>query len=331
MKLLKYIYILLCLLCINVASASHSIVFVHIGSALPNYANVAFSQAKLFNPNCPIFILAKGTVLQKLEQENKLNGYTGINYEDLIMTPEHKQFIENDARTDNFWRYTSERFLYLYDFITQYNLKDVFHLEYDNMLYIDLETLLPVFQKHYPGIGATFDNDIRCIPGFVYLSNPNAAQKLANCFMRHVSNRLNDMQIIALFKQESPSLIDHLPIITPQYIQDHPLISPMNHIPCDKSKYMQNIDLFLSIFDAAALGQFLGGTDTIHAGGGIPGFINESCVFNPSLLSYEWIADEKGRLIPYAIYDHTKFRINNLHIHSKNLVSFHSLRSRIFP
>ena len=97
--------------------------------------------------------------------------------------------------------------------------------------------------------------------------------------------------------------------------------SPMGHQVKNIQKYYNNIEAFQSIFDAAALGQYLGGIDP-NNGPSSPGFINESCVFNPSLLSYEWINDDRGRKIPYIIFSGEKYRINNLHIHCKNLILF---------
>jgi len=79
------------------------------------------------------------------------------------------------------------------------------------------------------------------------------------------------------------------------------------------------------LFDGAAIGQYLGGVDPRNQKSK-PGFINESCVFNPSRFLFEWIKDDKGREIPYAIFKDCKYRINNLHIHSKNLAKFKSRR-----
>ena len=91
----------------------------------------------------------------------------------------------------------------------------------------------------------------------------------------------------------------------------------------DPQIYCQNINFFKSIFDAAAIGQYLGGGDPRNGTHG-PGFINESCIFNPSLLVYEWLEDLEGRKVPFAVYGGEKFRVNNLHIHSKNLWQFTS-------
>ena len=84
-----------------------------------------------------------------------------------------------------------------------------------------------------------------------------------------------------------------------------------------------NFSSFLSIFDGAAIGQFLGGIDPKN-GVSKPGFINESCLFNPSLIKFTWEVDDCDRRVPYASYGNSISRINNLHIHSKNLQKFTS-------
>jgi hypothetical protein len=73
-------------------------------------------------------------------------------------------------------------------------------------------------------------------------------------------------------------------------------------------------ETFNSIFDGAAIGQYLGG---IHSDPNLKGFINEKTVFNVAKYNYIWENDE-----PFMVYLDNKIKINNLHIHSKNLKQF---------
>jgi hypothetical protein len=96
------------------------------------------------------------------------------------------------------------------------------------------------------------------------------------------------------------------------------------------------------VFDAAAIGQYLGGADSrsfrplrrfwhrflkpktpILPSLG-PGFINESCLFDASLFSYLWGPDAQGRRVPYMVFEGQQIPIANLHIHSKDLARFAS-------
>lgn len=303
-----------------------TIVFVHIGETLPPYVSKALLQARKFNKDCPIVLIANKKALQaSLDCPESI---TYINCESLTRTLEHRKFADktklNDQWKTGFWRYTSERFLYLHDFMQQYGVDNVFHLENDNMLYVDLQSILTVFQSKYKGIAGTFDNDDRCIPGFIYIKNPQVMELLAKCFVDHAKSRLNDIETLVRFRKEKGTdFIDNLPVITEEYCNEQPMRSISKHCAKDKKKYCLNISSFQSIFDAAALGQFLGGTDASDTPSKL-GFINESCLFNPSKLTFEWIVDAEGRRVPFMQYSGKKFRINNLHIHSKNLMLFAS-------
>jgi len=304
----------------------YSIVFVHLGKAIPPYVQIAIDQAREFNPQASMILLANQEALEKADACS--DGARCIACESLVKSDDHEAFLAKTAldahSRDGFWLYASERFLYLADLIAQHELHNVFHLEYDNMLYVDLQELLPIFQKQYPGIAATFDNDERCIPGFVYIRDSEVMNRLAKFFGDHAGDNLDDMHILAMFKNEtSEAICDHLPIITKEYVDEYPLVSNFGHVASDRSNYFKNIDVFKSIFDAAALGQFLGGIDPRN-GESAPGFINERCLFKPSLLKIEWIPDNQNRKIPYVVYPHARYRINNLHIHSKNLERFKS-------
>jgi hypothetical protein len=307
---------------------AYCIVFIHIGKQIPEYLKDALFQARLFNEECEIYLLANRKALESylLARDMRI---TKIALETLNKTKAHKEFIEK-ARLDRedrdgFWFYASERFLYLDDFMQQYNLHHVVHLESDNMLYVDIQELLPIFKSKYPGIGGVLDNDNRCIPGFVYIADKKVMHQLAQCFAHYAKYRKNDMRVLALFKQATEKkTVVNLPIIMDSYRAMYPLQNLLGNVAANPLEYSQHIDLFKSIFDGAALGQYLGGIDPRN-GISEPGFINESCLFNPSHLTYAWIEDEQARRIPYALFGDESYRINNLHIHSKHLKPFLSV------
>ena len=304
-----------------------SIIFVHLGKRLPDYLPVAVAQARLFHPDNPIVLLANEEALV-----NAPEGIECVACETLPRDPAHMQFqqrsqIDRSFR-EGFWTYTTERFFYLYEFMKQRKLDECFHLENDVMLYTDLKTLLPTFRERYQGkIAATFDNENRCIAGFPYISTLTPLQE----FIRSIAARAylryaNDMEFLAKFRQQSGQYIDTLPIIMPAYAEDHPLESTYHHKANNPETFFHHANLFASLFDAAAIGQYLGGIDP-NNGPSQPGFINESCVFQPNRLQFEWLQDEAGRWIPFANYRDQQWRINNLHIHSKQLQPFYSLRN----
>lgn len=312
-----YRHFFLCMILVLSQVHGYSIVFIHIGPRLPGYIYDALRQARLFNEQCSIYLLANQAALQNFNLKNSTPVQI-ITLETMEKSDVHKEFCKNSSLDhkwgDGFWFYASERFLYLDDFMQQYELRDVFHIENDTMLYVDLAQLEPIFKKCYSGIAAVFDNDRRCIPCFVYIAHKEVMHKLAAYFSRWADQNKNDMEILALFKQQYPQDIDNLPIIMPTYSDYHVLKSLCGHVPENPADYVKNFESFNAIFDAAALGQYLAG------------FINESCIFNPSHFRFKWQQDELGRKIPYACFGDKKYRINNLHVHSKNLKRFASKR-----
>lgn len=305
-----------------------SIIFVHLGDQLPIYLETAVKQARSFN-SCNIIVVANATALQKAQQIFTRYQVISVACESLRKTQAHTFFLQHSKLDTSFrkgfWSFATERFLYLHDLLQQYDLHDIVHLENDNMIYCDISSLLPIFHKQYPHIGITLDNDERCIPGFVYIADAASMDSLAQWICQEASHRKNDMQSLAsYFKKFGTTHADQLPIIMNEYVQDNELISPTKMKAKNKFNYCKHDELFHSIFDAAALGQYVGGVDPRNCPSK-PGFINESCVFNPSLLHISWKKDNLGRKIPYATYKSLEYRINNLHIHSKFLHRFLSL------
>ena len=313
---------------------SYSIVFVHIGAELPTYLYTAIDQARLFNPEGTIYLIANKEALRKasstLDQMGK-DFLQQVSCETLIRSKSHhlfrKQSTLDKKSYEGLWTFASERFFYLEELIQQYDLKDIFHLENDVMLYRDLSALLPIFKKHYSNkIAVTFDNENRCIPGFVYVSQHQPISKLVKFMAAEAKAGKTDMEILPAFKAKyGDAYIDALPIVTPEYCRDHVLKNHLGAIAKHPDPFFRHFDDFQSIFDAAAIGQYLGGISPRN-GAAIPGFINESCLFDPSKFQYVWKEDLKGRWAPFILHKEVAYPINNLHIHSKNLVLFFSKR-----
>lgn len=307
---------------------THCLVFVHIGNQFPRHVPISIAQARLFNRDCPIYLIGNSAAFSAAEE--KIDAIP-VFIESLDLSSSHKQYITATKMTD-FWRYALERFLYLDDFIQQSQLQDVFHLENDVMLYFNLSQKLSTFQRCYPNMMASvFDCDQRCIPSFVYFANPSTSQLLA-CFIADRSHLgCTDMELLSLFKDMFyKSRGDHLPILIPSYADDYPLTNIFRNTARNAEPYFNHLDQLGLIFDAAALGQFFGGIDPI-LGPSKPGFMGEASVFLPMYFDFQWLQDEEGRWIPYISYNHQTYPIANLHIHSKALDRFGSLNKEPPP
>src|SRR5579862_8390243 len=187
-------WLLVYALCFSIALQAHSIVFVHLGPHLPSYLEDAVWQARLFN-TCDIYIIAHNKALKQADVHALKKLAKLIPVESLRKTQQHRDFVKKSTLSSNlFWFYACERFLYLHDFMQQYHKKEVFHIENDVMLYVNLEELFPVFQKNYHTIAAVYDNDERCIPSFVYIAHKEAMACLAQFFAEYAAQGKWDME-----------------------------------------------------------------------------------------------------------------------------------------
>lgn len=300
------------------------LVFVHIGDHPPHYVRHSMAQARLFNPDFPIVFIANENSLQSIDLQ-ELNAIK-ISIESLNKTSSHQQY-ERITKTKGFWRFALERFLVLDDFIQQFHLQSVFHIENDVMIYFSLEKFLPIFQSRYTNMITTaFDCDQRSVPCFVYFDNSLVSSELAQFIANQAFLESTDMHLLNEFKKiHYKKCADHLPILIPDYADDYPLLNIFKEYSEDPRPFYANLDAFQMIFDAAALGQYLGGIDPI-LGPSKPGFMGEASIFLPMFFSFQWIRDEQGRWIPWIQYKDKAFPIANLHIHCKALDRFSSVR-----
>lgn len=134
------------------------------------------------------------------------------------------------------------------------------------------------------------------------------------------------MEVLARFKDKYHKvLIDHLPIVMPEYTKDHPL-EALSIRPKEPKRYFNYLDEFQAVFDGAALGIYLAGWDSRwHSDNGF-GTISKYSVFNASFFIIDWKIDAKGRRIPLLTYKDRQLPIVNLHITNKvKIGQFYSL------
>ena len=304
--------------------SSHCLVYVHLGSPIPEYLIVSITQARLFNPDCPIYVIADPEACEQVPRLDSL-GVQKISTNSLSKSWQHELFKQRVPNRGLFL-FAKERFYYLEELVREKNLEDVFHVENDVMIFFNLEEKLDLFRQLYPGMLAVpFDDDTRSVPSFLYVPSVHPLTELVNFLCFKASEPTADMELISQFKDESGrALCDHLPIIMPTYVDHHPLVNIYGKAPAYSAPFFNHAEDFQMIFDAAAIGQFLDGLDTQYHSADLQGFINQLCVFNMGLCQFEWKKDEKGRYVPYLTCKDRTFQVGNLHIHSKRLHLFHS-------
>ena len=194
-----------------------------------------------------------------------------------------------------------------------YGITDGLFMELDNLIYCDPREWLPEFSKYE--LCYMFDNVNRCSSGIMYVKSMNSLFQLLNFIIKYIDQStnwkddwLNEMEVLYNYQSHMQNFG------TVQLIPTHwdTLQYPMAAEHFDKYND--------TIFDAAAIGIFLFGTDPdAYNSPAVPGVKNKYSLVDYTVYQYDWIIDEKGRKIPH-VYDGTKWlKINNLHIYTKDL------------
>ena len=269
-----------------------NVVLVHIGDKFPDHLPYCLTQLQLF-VKCPIHLLVNRVHI------NKFNIPHIFALEDLRASDEHTAFKNSFSLERGFWQYATERFFYLHEYIKLKNLKNIIHIENDNLIFYDFTKLQSQFETR--PIWAIFDCERRAIPGLIYFRDSESLYPLVRHFVSSGSRGKNDMDSIGEFRHMFPECIDSLPIIT-NYIEELP------------SMFHEKADFFGVLFDGAAVGQYIGGLDLVCGRGHCFGFINESSVFQCDKTTIDWVHEDG-----YKVLKLNGLRLVNLHVHSKDL------------
>jgi hypothetical protein len=221
------------------------------------------------------------------------------------LNTEYLEQFKNNLNIDKnyrngFWYNCSMRFVYIYEYMRINNITDIIHIENDVMIYDNLDNLNDKFNKDK--IYLYFYNNETVIPGIIYINNhTNLKTILDNYDMNK-----GDMENFGKYFNAS-------------FVEPFPIISINN----DETYFNKNFKTFNSIFDGAAIGQYLGGVDKRNDINADIGYINDACIIKINNYKFYWkkINDLWN---PYIKINNNLVKINNLHIHCKLLENFMS-------
>lgn len=194
---------------------------------------------------------------------------------------------------DGFWHLCSLRFFYLYSYLIKYNIKDCIHIENDVLIYHELNNTLFKSEK----ICCCFDCNWRVIPSIIYIPCHSKLKYILDNY----DNKTNDMEN---FGKHNEDIIERLPIFNDE-----------NNI------LSKNFNQYNMIFDAAAIGQYLGGVDEKNINGDTRGFINETCLIKYNNYKFYWFKSD-NLYYPFIEINNKLIKVFNLHIHCKKLKNF---------
>jgi hypothetical protein len=317
-----------------------NLIYVHIGTTLNNakYLTDSILQTLLINTQCNIYVILSDELISEFQESinslidsvaghtiNKnsieivpvsilyelLKTYQDFNDYILILNLKFQHLLKF---RDAFWATTTLRFFYIKEFVKQRNLTNIFHIENDVTMYIPFDMICSNFKIEDLNIYMTKDSKYRVIPSILYFPGLSATEALC----RHITFMLskscdfmNDMGILARYPQ----------------------LAELACAPTLKSD-SNNI-----IFDAACIGQYLGGIDPKNIDQNSAGpsdmvvynnplaelFINETADFKPNTCTYKTVYENKLKKYVLTTKDNKEHCIANLHIHCKQLYQFSSI------
>jgi hypothetical protein len=296
------------------------IVYTFIGT-LPSYCIETVHQLRLFYKGVVYFIVDDYDSPHVKVMESKYN-ITIVRYDSVVDT-NFLNLVENvktkflvlpglKERAHLFSR-AFERFYVLHNLMLQKDLTDVFYLELDNLIYNDPLVWLEGFSTKE--MAYMFDNYNRASSGICYIKSPPILKEFMECssdFIKNSNDFMTEMTTLYTFWERNKDRVQLLPIY-------------WTHSPYPSQTY-ETFPLYNSIFDALSMGVYLGGVDPYHSNGIVTkGWKATWGLIDYTAYKYEWKADEQMRKIPHVWTGEVWLRINNLHVHSKDLQSCLSL------
>ena len=297
-----------------------NLVMFHSGLDLPKWLECTFKQIRLFNP-----IVAIHFITDQISLNDPLFiKYNVLTYDkDRFYSKKIDKFEKMYNWPKGFWTITTTRFMYIENFLKEYNLTNVYHFENDILLYFNLRKYHSTFIRLYPYMAITPGGRDRNMTGFMFIKNWRALSSMTSFFIKTIkehglpklrrmydTDMVHEMSLMRMYElTKGLRRLSYLPIL------------PFG-------EHARKYDCFNSVFDPASWGQYVGGTTE-----GIPGakpanlYISQLLIANPDY-TVIWKKDKKERNIPYFKYNDgysdNEIMINNLHIHSKNLHKYMS-------
>jgi hypothetical protein len=273
------------------------IIYVHIGTIpVPLYTKDSIEQARLWNPHNRIILLTN-----QPDFDFEMKNFEIIDINKIPKTKEYLYFEKENKLDKNFrsgfWRYTTERIFVLQSFVNYHKIHHFFHLEYDNLIFCNINKELFDF------VGINSNKKL------VITSMGSHNEHLMNIFC---CNDIGSFNILCDFFCKEKNTHEMVTVYNfSNYRKD--LIDILPYHPEDNSNF---------IIDAAPIGQYLGGPDPLNlnkpVGTMTPGFHNYTANFDVRKYEIKW--EEAPYKRPYI----NNKQVYNLHIHCKVLKEFTS-------
>ena len=293
---------------------SMNIVYAFVG-VLPSYCIDTVFQTRLFYDGPIYFILNdyQSIFIPILKQYNVII----INY-DTVLDNDFNNLVEksknrfcivpNLTGRERLFIHSFERFYILHNLMKQNSLRDVFFMELDNLIYDDPINWLKTFAKK--DMAYMFDNYDRSSSGIAYIKNTDILKefmKFSNTYILTDTGFINEMTSLFRFWELNKESVQLLPTLWPDV--NYPTMT------------YETFPLYNnSIFDALSIGIYIAGADATQIGGVIvKGQRSTWGLVDYTKYVYKWKKDSQQRNTPFIFTGDHWLKVNNLHVHSKDL------------
>ncbi len=308
-------------------------VIVCKGQYSPPYLVDCVDQFYLFNPDARLILITDSLFPEVVSLLRRYRTLESVLTGSMLVTRRHMFFsrwnrMKRSTFRGGFWRFAIERFFVLDDLMSSTGIDNVLHFEFDNMVYASIDELGKVLVSTSRGLSLPVDAPNRCIPSVVFIRSSDDIGMFCEAYnRRYLVQGLNDMKALSRYSNRKPDRCSTLPLLPTTYRDGRTELSSLIGAKTKHFDLFDNdFEVFGGVFDAAALGQYMGGVDPRNDPPYGPGFINETAMYSPADLGLHWRRDDDGRLVPWGSYKGLDFPVFNLHIHSKNLAAFRSDR-----
>jgi len=268
-------------------------------------------QYCLFNSG-PLYILTDRENLPYLPTGDNIHAFAIEDYH----SPKVARFESlYNYKPNEFWCVTFTRLIYIENFLREHGLSHVCEFANDVLVYFNIDDYAQTLKRLYTGLALTPCGPQHVLDGFAYIGDWQALADLTGFFIKMLAT-LGIDGIIGKYKYD---MVNEMTMMH-RYSED----VGVNFLPIMPwGPYSQGVDEFGAVFDPATWGQYVGGTRTDGPGAKpqnhhIGVMLGENPKYN-----VVWRFKD-GLRVPYFIHDGELTRINNLHIHSKNMRGFMS-------
>jgi hypothetical protein len=273
-------------------------------------------------------------ILEPVHKSNEfwtsLKSYSvNLVFTDTLQPTDHHAAFQKGFQGDTqfrkgYWKHVKERFFYVEELMIRENLDQIISMEYDVLIYMNLNLVLDKLKQSFQTLRFVRDNDERGHPAFMYCPTVSSISNFNRFLVEIIQTPLEDMQALAAYAHTYPSRVNFLPVLTSE-MNFNNRRSKCGHTVRDPLFLSQNSEDFGFLFDSLVVGQWVGGIDSRNMQGKkISKYENESAVYTIHELGFSWKKDPNTFLwTPYC----KTVPLVMIHVHSKSLISFMSDRS----